>query len=244
MSLTFRISCASTGGHELAVTSWYETTGHRWPITIEESTEGEAAGYLQKVNKVYKESDEDILAYLHSDTLVHEKDWDKRVLAEFESDPNIALVSFFGAKELGHRDIYKLPYSYTQLARHDCWSYMTNGQVHGSLTNSCMDVAMIDSFSLIVRRTFLDKIGGWPMHCPPSHGNDMYLCMMAARHRQRVRLVGINCSHTGGGTRGNGKFNYPEWAKTTKWGSDSAMHAWWHEYLANEFRDVLPILIR
>jgi hypothetical protein len=106
-----------------------------------------------------------------------------------------------------------------------------------------MDVAMIDSFSLIVRRSFLDEIGGWPMHCPPSHGSDMWICMMAARYKKKIRLVGIDCSHASGGVRGDGSFDYPAWAAATQWGSDAAMHQVWHRYLYEEFKDVLPIKV-
>lgn len=213
-----------------------------WPIAVNDTIEGEGAGYLQKVEKFREGTNADVIAYLHSDLFVHEQNWDQRVLREFD-DPQVVLVSFFGATQLGRPGIYVDPYDYRQLARADCWSNMSDWFHHGQHCTGEKDIAMIDSFSLIVRRSFLDEIGGWPMQCPPSHGSDMWLCMMAARHKKKIRLVGIECSHAGGGTLGDGKFNYSEWAATTKWGSDAAMHQWWHRYLYDEFRDVLPIKV-
>lgn len=295
------ICCPSTGNEQDALKSWLVTSEGILPFSVDSTIEGEGAGYLQKVQKFYKRSHAEVLAYFHSDLFIHEKDWDLRVLREFE-DPNVVLVSFFGAKELGRSNIYVDHYDFRQLARGGCYSNMRGWEHHGQRCTGAMDVAMIDSFSLIVRRSFLDEIGGWPVnhecriyedleepcpccgyHClicnqrwysvgmkpgpgieqilkrdtrpaceglpvrpkefPPSHGSDMWLCMMAARHEKKVRLVGIDCSHASGGVRGDGTFDYPAWAATTKWGSDAAMHRWWHEYLYEEFRDVLPIRV-
>ncbi len=234
--------CPSTGGHEEAVHSWLLREHLPWEVFVDPTIEGEGAGYLQKVQNFYKNTDADVIAYLHSDLFIHEFSWDERVLREFE-DPNVVLVSFFGARQLGRPSLYVEPYHYSQLARGDCWSNMRDAEMHGQRCIGSMDVAMIDSFSLIVRRSFLDEIGGWPMQCPPSHGSDMWICMMAARHKKKVRLIGIYCSHASGGVRGDGKFDYPAWAAQTKWGSDAAMHAWWHQYLYSEFKDVLPIKV-
>ncbi len=236
------ILCPSTGNAQEAIKTWHETSGII--ALVDETIEGEGAGYLQKVQKFYQGqgSGADVIAYFHSDLFIHEKNWDLRVLHEF-SDPNVMLVSFFGAKELGRPHIYKAEYDFRQLARGGCYSNMRDWFNHGQRCTGEMDVAMIDSFSLIVRRSFLDEIGGWPMQCPPSHGSDMWLCMMAARHKKKVRLVGVDCTHNSGGVRGDGSFDYAAWAASTKWGSDAAMHQWWHSYLYEEFRDVLPIKV-
>jgi len=258
------IMCPSTGGHELAVSSWLTREAQPWEVFVDPAIEGEGAGYLQKVQNYYKNTDADVIAYFHSDLFIREFGWDERVLDEFK-DPNVVLVSFFGAKELGRSNIYVDPYDYRQLARGNCYSNMRDWFNHGQRCTSAMDVAMIDSFSLIVRRSFLDEIDGWPVKlecyrcagggceecgntgfgpgCPPSHGSDMWLCMMAARHKKKVRLVGIDCEHFSGGVRGDGKFDYPAWAAQTKWGSDAAMHQWWHQYLYDEFKDVLPVRV-
>jgi len=239
------IMCPSTGGHEGAVTGWLMRERQLWEVIVYPAIEGEGAGYLQKVQNFYLHTNADVIAYFHSDLLIHEWAWDDRVLKEFE-DPNVALVSFFGAKELGRSNIYVDPYDFRQLARGGCYSNMRDWFNHGQRCTGSMDVAMIDSFSLIVRRSFLDEIGGWPdpEEFPNSHGSDMYMCMMAARHRKRVRLVGIDCTHGSGGVRGDGSFDYAAWAANTKWGSDAGMHQWWHKYLYEEFRDVLPIKVK
>jgi len=237
--------CPSTGGHQEAMQSWMDTASEMIPTYADVSIEGDDAGYLQKVQRAYKHlPGADVIAYFHSDLFIHEKDWDLRVLKEFE-DSNVALVSFFGAKELGRSNLYVDPYDFRQLARGGCYSNMRDWFNHGQRCTGSMDVAMIDSFSLIVRRSFLDEIGGWPdpKEFPNSHGSDMWLCMMAARHKKKVRLVGIDCSHASGGVRGDGRFDYAAWAATTKWGSDAAMHQWWHQYLYSEFKDVLPIKV-
>lgn len=236
------LMCPSTGGHKPAINTWIATMSVPREIVVDETVTGKAAGYLQKVQKFYEETDADVIAYLHSDLFIHEKDWDLRVLKEFE-DPNVVLVSFFGAKQLGRPDIYTCEYDFRQLARADCYSHMRDWFNHGRHCPGEMDIAMIDSFSLIVRRSFLKEIGGWPVKTYfPSHCSDMWLCCMAARHKKRVRLVGIDCTHMSGGVRGDGRFNYADWQAEIGH-TDAEMHAANHRSLYRDFPDVLPIKV-
>lgn len=244
--MNLAICCPSTGGHEDAVESWINTMAFPHDIVVDETITGRAAGYLQKAQKFYEQSRADVLAYFHSDLFIHEPRWDFRVLAEFENNPDVAVVSFFGARELGRPHIYTEPhpYDYRQLARGDCWSNMRDAEIHGRRNRGEIDVAMIDSFSLIVRRSFLEDLGGWPVnYYYPSHCSDMWLCCMAARHKQRVRMVGVSCTHNSGGVRGDGRFVYADWAKNVVGLTDQEMHQRNHRFLYDDFRDVLPIKV-
>jgi len=111
--------------------------------------------------------------------------------------------------------------------------------VHGTRFTGEMDVAVLDGFALIVRRELLDKMGGWrPDIWPPHHVYDYRVCCEAHRHGYVVRLVGVRCHHLGGRTATTSE--YQEWCKTTKWGSDVAMHEEGHRLLYLEYGDVLP----
>lgn len=240
--MNLSIMCASTGGHEDAIKTWIETCAEPREIVVDETIRGKAAGYLQKVQKFYEGTTADVIAYFHSDLYVREFGWDKRVLKEFE-DPSVVLVSFFGARFLGREDLYKCEYDFRQLARADCYSNMTDWFNHGHRCEGAMDVAMVDSFSIIVRKTFLDEIGGWPVDKYfPSHCSDMYLCCQAARHKKRVRLVGVECTHLSGGVRGDGRFSYADWQAEMGM-TDADQHAANHKLLYSQFPDVLPIKV-
>ena len=245
MTISLTLCVPSTGAHDDAITSWRDTSNRPLTIIVDDAISGPEAGYLQKLQAMYKQAtDASVIGYLHSDLFILEHAWNDRVLSEFE-DERVAVVSFFGARRLGSDDLYKVPYATHLLARGDCVSNMIDAERHGArMTGEC-DVAMIDSFSCFVRRSFLDELGGWPVGTyEPSHCSDMWICAQAARHQRKVRMVGVACKHTSGGVRGDGSFDYAEWCKTTRLGSDQAMHAFNHQRFYDEFRDVLPIRVR
>jgi len=237
--MNMSICIPSTGGHEEAVELLDKHSTHPHEILVLDY-EG---GYLEKLQKGYTETQSEIIAYFHSDCFVRESGWDDRVLSEFR-DQSIGIVAFNGALRHGHPDIYKLPYDYRQLARSGFISNLSDAEAHGVRNRGEMDVAVVDSFSLIIRRELLDRAGGWPVGTyPPNHVSDYWACLMAHRLGYRVRFVGVACEHTSGGVRGNGTFDYPKWAATTNWGSDEVMHREGHRLIYEEFRDVLPVRI-
>ena len=239
MSLSLQIVCPSMGGHEEAVTTWQDTMSKPWPIRVLDETEGEAAGFLTKCDRVWRETDATVIGYLHSDLYVHEFRWDERVLLEF-TKPEVAVVGFVGATRLGYQDIYKVPYDYTQLARADVWSNLTDAEAHGRRDAGTRSIAVIDSCAVFVRREFLSRIGGWPVGRYPnaSHCSDLWLCCMAHRHNRAVRMVGVSCTHRSGGRGAKGE----DWL-AARGGDRVSFHQPAHKLIYEDFRDVLPIKV-
>src|SRR6266436_2194133 len=130
MSSSLSLFCPSMGGHEAAVTSWEDTLSKPWPIVVDATTEGDEAGFLTKCDRAWRKTDATIIGYLHSDIYILEHGWDRRVMEAF-GDPQVAVVGFVGATRLGSDDTYKIPYSYTQLARGDVWSNLIDAEIHG-----------------------------------------------------------------------------------------------------------------
>lgn len=244
MSLSLEIMCPSTGSHEPCVQSWKDTMDKPWTVTVDETVDGPQAGYLQKVHRFYLSSQADVIAYFHSDLTIHQPSWDSLVLKEFE-DERVAIVSFGGAISWGHPDIYRVPYEYRQLARHGWMSNATDAEQHGTRCTTARDVAVIDSMAVVVRRSFLTRCGGWPVATfPPSHCSDYWLCLMAHRLGMRIRLVPVAYTHTSGGVRGDGRFDYPKWIAGTRWLSDANCHRIGHELIYDLGRDTLPVEIK
>lgn len=197
-------------------------------------------GYLPWAQYVVEEFGEDILGYIHDDLTILESDWEKWIFAEF-LDPTVAVCGFGGAKAVGHPDIYKIPYHFSQLARRGFISNMIDAEKHGERVTVPTDVAFLDSMAIFIRREFLVSLGGWPVErYAPSHMSDLWICLQALRHGFRVRMVPISIEHTSGGSGPD----YPEWCKTTKWGSDAAMHQHNHRMIYEEFADILPVEAR
>jgi len=152
--------------------------------------------------EIYETTDEEIIALMHDDLLVHEYGWDVRVLEAF-SDPMVGVVGFAGALGHGTPNLYQVPYHLPNLARQDFMSNMKDAEVHGKRFTGSRDVAILDGLALFVRRSVLDTIGGWPVNQPV--GYFMYsewLCCEARRQGYRIRLVGVACEHLGGKSSG------------------------------------------
>lgn len=230
------VLCPSTGGHEANVAGW-QTQAHTSPfIAVDDTIEGDDAGFLVKCQKFYAARHEEILGYLHSDLTIHESGWDCRVLEEFR-DPKVGVVGFVGAARLGSPDVYRTPYSYLQLARYDVLSNLTDAEVHGRREPGTKPVAVVDSCAVFVRRSLLARVGGWPVATYPNnaHCSDLWVCAMAHRYGLRTLVVGVSCTHASGGKGQVGS----RWLE--EHGTDIVMHRAAHEQLYDDFRGILPI---
>lgn len=238
--LTLTIVCPSMGNEEQAIKSW-KRTAHWSPMTIHtyDETTGEHAGFLNKLQRGYEEEHTDLLAYFHSDLFIHEEGWDERIREEFQEE-RVAVVGFVGAKRLGRDDLYRTPYDFRQLARAGVLSNLADAEIHGSRETGSQSVAVLDSCAVVVRRSFLERVGGWPVARYPnsSHCTDLWICAMAHRAGMAVHVVGVKCSHLSGGKGTKGT----EWLDAR--GGDASMHQRAHELIYEDFRDVLPIVIR
>lgn len=199
------------------------------PIFVEDGKDGMLAAYQRGFERA---KDFDILAFIHDDVIIHHPFWYEEMLRQFE-DPEVGLVGFGGATGHGDPDMYQKPYEYQQLARRSFYSNMRDAEVHGKRFAGARDVAVLDGFALIVRRELLEKVGGWPLATPIGYVcYDYWLSCIARRLGFRIRLVGVACDHLGGQTFVKlGVGRDPKY-----W--DQYLTS--HEYIYNEFRDVLP----
>lgn len=157
---------------------------------------------LSAFQLIYRGTTEPIIALIHDDVVIYEPGWDKRVLREFD-DPAVGLVGFGGALGHGVPHLYKVPYHLPNLARQQFMSNMRSAEVHGARFTGERDVAVLDGMALFVRRSVLDRWGGWPVDKPISYF--MYaenLCCEVRRQGLRIRLVGVDFEHLGGKSSG------------------------------------------
>jgi GT2 family glycosyltransferase len=178
------------------VASWDEHTAPRtYPFAIVKNM-----NVLEAYQTAFEKTREPILAFLHDDLRILEQDWDLRVLKEFE-DPQVGMVGFAGAIGHGRPELYKEPFKVPNLVRMDFLSNLQNAEAHGRRFTGERDVAVLDGLAIFVRRSILEKWGGWPVDKPVGYW--MYsenLCCEARRQGYRIRLVGVDCDHLGGKT--------------------------------------------
>jgi len=182
-----------------------------------------------------------VLAYVHNDVTIHEDGWAARVQAEFDADPKVAIVGMGGATGIGTPEIYKRPYNIWQLQRIGYASNQTDWQVHGEHETGSRDVAVVDGFFMAIRRSFLDEIGGWDWMKCSFHCYDTAMCLMAHRKGWKVRMVGVNCTHHGGGTSTGA--SYKTWLEANGRTLEQD-HSEPHDWLYREFSDLLPLRVK
>ena len=248
-SLPTFIETATHGYHALVVYNGLPVDDcpscyHGW--YIEKLVLPENVGPLGAMQAAYErlsrqEEPPDIMAYVHDDTLMREKGWDERVLAEF-ADPAVGVVGFGGALGLGTDDIYKRPYDYRQLTRQGYRSNTDDAEQHGERFTGACNVATLDGFALIVRKTVLDKVGGWPVNDLFFHCYDYWVTMVAQMQGFRVRLVGAQCYHQGGQssvTPAHQDATVRVMGKT-----DAEVHIESHRFIYDLGQGVLPLRVR
>lgn len=199
-------------------------------VHVQYNTPENNLGVVGSYQKLYEQSTEEILCFMHDDVLVRERGWDERVMKEFD-DPAVGLVGFGGGRWHGLPELYKVPYKLQNLIRGNYRSNSDDAEVHGErFTGSC-DVAVLDGYCLIVRRGLLDRAGGWSTI---GSGCDFFtydyaLSGWARRLGYRIRVVGIRVHHRGGQT------SLTKSEITSQEAYDRS-HRWYFE----NFRDVMP----
>jgi len=200
---------------------------------------------LHRLWELAKESsvpaDQHLIVYLHDDVRVLEKGWDERVKAAFQ-DPAVQLAGFSGTTGLGDGDIYRVPYHLTQLSRQGplLSNLLLHAEMHGQRTTAEQQVVFVDGFSLLLRRSFLDKLDGWSWWPPAPcvhHAYDYGIACQVKRHGGKTWLVPVLCDH---GvqcgithTRHAGTAMNPLFQDLVKLYS--------HRFVYDTFRDVLPL---
>lgn len=188
-------------------------------------------GIVSSYQYIYENTEADIIVYIHDDCIMREDGWDERVLKEFE-DEKVGLVGFGGAKKHGSDDLYKVPYQLQQLARSNYLSNVDDAETHGIRFDGSCEVSVLDGFVIAVRRSLLDRIGGWNWMADGCNFfcYDYAICALARRYSYRIRVVGVRCLHLGGRT------STKDVVEITGQAAYDKSHRWFYD----EFRNEMP----
>lgn len=189
--------------------------------------------------RLLEESRADILVLIHDDVTIHDPDWLARVLQLFERAETVA-VGLGGARALGNRDLYRKPFNIWNLARRGYASNQTDAETHGARISGTRRVAVLDAFVMAIRTDFLRARSGWPVDHLTHHCLDLWLACEAARAMKEIWMVGVSCTHHGGGSSTAPAYAKAGWLQGQSMESD---HILPHRWLWTEYRDVLPVEI-
>lgn len=181
---------------------------------------------------------DDILVYIHDDCQILEEGWDERVRNVMVTQPLCDGIGFVGGTGIGAANIYKTPYAPIQLARHNVHSALVDAEVHGRRATGPMLIATADGCALIMRRSFLDQIGGWAWWPEANHGYDNAIACMLRRHGRQLWLLPIRFAHPSLLKLHGGLGNDAAAQRYAERFGDCYTRA--HRALYDTFRDVLP----
>jgi hypothetical protein len=232
-----------------------ETGGWNWRLCWESQDRTCSRGYpryevhckpmMQAYDECFRQTTEDLIAYLHDDLSVYEQDWDLRVLREFE-DPEVGAVGFFGAFAACNPRLYMEPCVASNFARGWVVSNLRReAHLLGERYAGCCDVSQFDGLALIVRREVLEKMGGWLGHGPTSYWcYDLLLSYEARRLGYRLRYVGIDCDHWSGKTMPFAKNLAESKGEMDPCGDEA--HRLTHQFLYDSYKglNVIPYVVQ
>lgn len=212
-------------------------------VYVEEYDDNE--GVVPPMHNLWRHANEsggdardDILVFIHDDCQILERGWDGRIISVMSTQPNCDGIGLVGGTGIGAADIYRVPYETIQLGRHNVQSALVDAEVHGHRASGPMLLATADGCALIMRRSFLDQLGGWAWWPEANHGYDNAIACMLRRHGKQLWLVPIRFAHPsllklhGGHKNEHAAIRYGE-----RFG-DCYGRA--HRHLYDMFRDVLP----
>lgn len=155
-----------------------------------------------------RNTDADVLAFFHSDLIIDEKDWDRRVMDAFIANPNLWLMGFIGSNEIdaaGGRGLGTTSnfigghyFHHDGMGNNKEWQ-ASPARVHGAQNSGLTPAAVVDGCAMIFRRTALEQIAQRP-EFPPHHFYDRLLSSEVREKGFDVSVLGIGCDHISGQT--------------------------------------------
>ena len=157
-------------------------------------------GMVKTMQYAYEMCETEILAIIHNDVFIYEKEWDQRVLRYFKEDEELGVAGFFGAEYIG-----------VGADRSYCWSNMLEADHHGVrlVGPGSLAVAVLDGFCLVFRMDMLKKAGGFDQRYHYHHIYDKAACLQSLALGYRNIVVNIPCHHMSGITAERPQ--YQEW---------------------------------
>ena len=155
-----------------------------------------------------KHTDADILAFFHSDLVISEKDWDLKVMEQFEQNSKLGLLGFIGSNEIdgsGGRGLGTTSNFQGLQVTHNNkkgeakqWQG-SPAEPHGKRYNGFTRAAVVDGCAMIFRRSALEQIAQ-RNDFPPHHFYDRLLSCEVREKGYEMGVLGIGCDHISGQT--------------------------------------------
>ena len=234
------VSNGSTDEEDLQLDKWLdELSSEGWKTFKIESAD--PLGPTAALNIGVQHATGDVVAMLHNDVLIKNKEWDSQVINFYDKTLAVGVVGLAGARIMGHPRIYKDPYQIWHLQRFDVYMSLENWKDHERVQHilAPIRVAVLDGLALFIKKSVFDQIGGFDENYI-HHMYDNDLCLRALEVGYKNYVVPIPCEHLNGQTANYPRYN--EWVKSTHTpDSDAGIHKASHEYFYDKWAGKLPV---
>lgn len=224
----------------------------RWAIHYNKENTGVLATFKQG----YELATGNIICFIHSDVLLHEPGWDKRISDTFEADPQLGLAGLFGATGIGTDGGREFSMS-NMLGKEwgKCTCHSQAALHHGALETGVKPAAVFDGVGLFFRRETLrqlvettDMFDDWRA---PHHFYDRIMSCKVAALGWHMAVIGIGFDHWSGATANASEVynkTASEWlgkhlGKGFWRTPDSAIYQIAEQQFFKEFRHRLPLRV-
>jgi cellulose synthase/poly-beta-1,6-N-acetylglucosamine synthase-like glycosyltransferase len=149
-------------------------------------------------------TDADIIAYFHNDFFVYDKDWWKKVIAEFERDPMLGMIGFVSSTEVdsvggrGAGTVSNFQGRSTIGSGIKNWKG-TTAEENGERYTGFKYIATSDGCAMIFKREVLEKIP-FRNDIAIHHFYDKIMSMEVIERGYKNGFLGIECDHISGRT--------------------------------------------
>lgn len=167
-----------------------------------------STGVYPTFKQGFDSSKGEVVAFFHSDLVIWEKDWNLRVLEQFDNHPEVGMVGFIGSGEIdpdGGRGLGTMSnfqgrvlYGETSEKTPSVWSG-SHASVHGKVSGGVSNVAVVDGCAMIIRRSAWEEIGyreNFPIH----HFYDRLISTQLLENEYTIKVIGVECDHFSGQT--------------------------------------------
>ncbi len=204
----------------------------------------ENIGLLKTMQQAYENCNTDLLAIIHNDVMIYEKDWDKRVAKLFEEIDKLGGVGFFGSQgcgPIGER-IQDVPNAGTMAGI----SNMLEAELHGMrMDQEWKPVAIFDGLAMIFSMEMLKKGNGFDQRYQYHHLYDRASALQSLALGYKNVVINVPCHHLSGITANRAE--YQAWIDKKVGSSNFTGDKYTHDEnsrrFANIWKEALPLYV-
>jgi GT2 family glycosyltransferase len=212
------------------------------PPRLEFIKNPENIGMVATYQQIFDVVDTDLVAILHNDVFVYEKNWDRRVRHQFETINSLGSLGFFGSQGVG--TIGERIQDTEKPGQMSGLSNMLEAETHGiRLRTPFLPAAILDGFAMVFNMDMIKRAGGIDTryHFHHLYDRDLPLTSLALGYKNII--LNVPCHHQSGVTANRPE--YQQWInkKVGKKASDTWTHDQNTKLFTKKWGNTLPLYL-